>query len=300
MSINELLAFSKAHSKKNARIEVITTLEKSVEDFFWNLNEDIDYNEEQYGGIIQKGFHPSSLVEGIECRRELMYIYLQVEKDEPFLINPKLRKIFDNGHSVHDRWQKYFTMLARKNPDIKFLGLWRCSCFMYFNENETEDPYGKPCPSCGKKYAWKYKEVGLKNENLRLVGKRDGKLVINNSAYLLEIKSINTFQFGNLYEPLRKHLQQLNLYMMMDNIKKKKGIFLYEDKNNQEVKFFLVDYDSSIINNICNDLVEVGKYIDSQKLCNRLDSFPADYRCKICDFKKTCAEGKSFSELEKN
>lgn len=302
--IDELMEFSSAKMEKS-KGDVVGVIHEAMETFFWDLNQDNEYNEEGYGGEIEQGFHPSSLPERVECVRELMYNYLGVPQDEVDKIEPKLRRIFDNGSDLHDRWQRYFTIASQKYDNIELIGSWKCKgCgYLHSPDKEVSFPYKNktglepmPCPSCGST-RWKYGEFRLRHKDLRLTGKRDLKLVVDGRPLLGEIKSINTFQFGKLYDALPQHKRQFCLYMLMDGTKE--GFFLYEDKNTQDYKIFYFEYDGDIISGVIDALKEVNYWIDKKELYKRRDDFPSSKKCKLCYYKKLCAAGQSYIDLEK-
>jgi len=113
-------------------------------------------------------------------------------------LNPQLLRVFDNGNSVHDRVRKY----------IKNAGIF---------EGE---------------------EIVVKDRELGIIGRYDCSVKINGEIYLVELKSINTF---NVETPNRNHVLQLTYYMHLSGIHK--GILLYECKGNQNLCEFAVPYD---------------------------------------------------------
>jgi len=290
MSLDELLAFSLGQ-QKDLENNISSLLSSKVEDFLWELNTDKKYFKESYGGKIEKGFHPSGLA-GVTCARKIFFEYIGQSVDERAEVEeeipPKLRKIFDNGHSVHDRWQNYLTLMSSKDEDLEFVGDWICQgCNHLASPDKEITKPDTPCPKCGSKN-WKYNEFRLSYEPLRLVGKRDGKLIIKGKEYLIEIKSMNTFQFKKLREPTPGHLVQFNLYMLMSGCKE--GIFIYEDKNTQDTKMFKVSYNSSNLATELSVLEEANKAIDENRIPAAQVGFPTSPKCKKCPFKQLCLD----------
>jgi hypothetical protein len=82
-------------------------------------------------------------------------------------------RIFDNGHGVHERLQKYL-------KDIGVLV-------------EAEVP--------------------VVNQEYEICGSADGIIKLRNREGVIEIKSINSNGFYSTYEPKPEHLIQINVYM---------------------------------------------------------------------------------------
>ena len=57
----------------------------------------------------------------------------------------------------------------------------------------------------------------------------------------IELKSINTAGFAKLRGPKPEHQTQIQMYLNMGNYDK--GTVLYENKNDQKIKTFIVDRD---------------------------------------------------------
>ncbi len=113
-------------------------------------------------------FHPSSLHKSL---RELYWHYLNGDNNEKF--DSRVLRIFDNGHGVHERLQKYL-------KDIGVLV-------------EAEVP--------------------VQNQEYEICGSADGIIKLRNREGVLEIKSINSNGFYSTYEPKPEHLIQINVYM---------------------------------------------------------------------------------------
>ena len=116
---------------------------------------------------LRRCFHPSSLH---KTPRELYYHYLQGDTQD---FEPRILRIFDNGHAVHSRLQGY----------LQEIGILRAT------------------------------EVPVEHEEYEIKGHADGILEINGVDGVLEIKSMNSNQFYGSYEPKAEHLVQANIYM---------------------------------------------------------------------------------------
>jgi CRISPR/Cas system-associated exonuclease Cas4 (RecB family) len=250
------------------------------------LNDNVKYNDDSYGGEVEQGFHPSAIA-GMGCfRKEILKFYAVMPDEDALGINPDLRRIFDNGHSMHDRWQRYMTLMSQGRKDIQFIGSYRCKgCGNVLGAKKEITEPKTACKKCGSK-RWKYNEFRLRDENLRITGKRDGKLLIDGEPYLLELKSINTFSFMKLNDAMPDHLIQFNIYMYLD--KTYKGLILYEDKNSQRYRIFVADYDEKIIQKNIEFIKKANIFVDKRAMPPVLDDYPKNPHCKGCEFKKKC------------
>ena len=118
-------------------------------------------------------FHPSSLH---KSTRELYHHYFYGDNNQKF--EPRILRIFDNGHGVHDRLQGYLS-------EIGIL---------------------------------KQSEVPIRNDEYEIIGNADGIIQIKKMEGILEIKSMNANNFYSLYSPKEDHLIQVNVYMFCTGI----------------------------------------------------------------------------------
>jgi hypothetical protein len=116
---------------------------------------------------LRECFHPSSLHKSAS---ELYQAYFDGDSKE---FPPRVLRIFDNGHHVHQRLQTYLTEMG----------------------------------------ILKQAEVPVFNREYDIKGICDGIIRIGGKKGVLEIKSMNQNQFYSLHEPKRDHLVQINVYM---------------------------------------------------------------------------------------
>jgi len=117
-------------------------------------------------------------------------------------------------------------------------------------------------------------------------GRADAILSLNNENYVLDIKSMNSMVFRNLSEPKEENVYQLQLYLHYFNIKK--GILLYVNKDNQELKEFVLDYNPLRAENLIENLKQLKVKIDSDIVPSRIPTYPSDWQCQYCAFKEIC------------
>ena len=120
-------------------------------------------------------------------------------------------------------------------------------------------------------------------------GRADAIVSIDNDPYVLEIKSMNSYAFKRLEDPDKAHLKQIQLYMHYFNIDK--GIILVENKDNQELKEFVVAKDEKILQEISANFISLKKMFDDNTLPPKPKFSRNDkWKCDYCAYKKTCEE----------
>lgn len=167
-------------------------------------------------------FYPSSL--GNPCDKFLWLCYNGLMIDQP--LPPNLERIFQNGNSLEDRVEKWFS-----------------------NLNILLD-----------------REVSVKQEIPPLSGRID--FLIKHATYNempVELKSINTNGFVKLKNPKPEHAIQIQLYLNMGHYDI--GTVLYENKNDQKIKSFLVKRDEKIWNDILDRCFRIQEMLVRPTVC---------------------------------
>jgi len=124
-----------------------------------------------------------------------------------------------------------------------------------------------------------------------IAGRADAIISINKENYVLDIKSMNSMVFRNLTEPKKENVYQLQLYLHYFNIKK--GILFYIDKDKQNIKEFLINYDPNLVQSLLKDFTDLKIKIDKNIVPSRIPDYPNNWQCQYCQFKEVCsmAEG---------
>lgn len=199
-----------------------------------------------------KMFHPSSLAGGFCPREWSLYNY----HPEGYTIregsvDPRLGRIFGNGHDVHARIQSYL--------GAHLWGLWvRRVDWDKQNDRPVLETHKGFRPSGN---GWTYAEVKLRHEPHRILGSTDGLLHIDGEKWGLEIKSINPDGYRWLQDkPRVVHTNQVLIYEhalewertasgkkhrdAFDALPLRGFIVLYENKGTQELKEYVVPFDA--------------------------------------------------------
>ena len=192
--------------------------------------------------------HPSEMAGNDWCYRASYFQLLGVTPNETRKVGLKLMSIFEEGHSIHAKWQKWFQEMG------VLFGKWYCI--------DCEEAFwgGSDC----HEGPLEYREVPLFYEPLRISGHSDGWLVGLGGPLMLEIKSVgvgtlryecpellaeNNYDFDKTWKaitaPFMKHITQVQIYMKLaellgyDDIPQE-AVLIYEAKPNQEYKEFVV------------------------------------------------------------
>jgi hypothetical protein len=141
-------------------------------------------------------FHPSSLHKSVE---ELYRIYFEGDSNQAF--PTRILRVFDNGHAVHERLQRYLTATG----------------------------------------VLLQAEVPIENADFEIKGHTDGIVEINGVKGILEIKSINANGFYTLYAPKDDHLIQVNIYMFCAGIERAVLLYECKDSQQLKEFYFKQD-----------------------------------------------------------
>lgn len=216
------------------------------------------------------GLHASAIIVGDKkfCLRQqvLSLIYKQLQGEQ---IEVGLRRIFEEGNAIHEKWQRLFIRAGYSTVEdldvTKFNKKWRIS---YTPDVECIIPEFF-----------------------------DGKMIG-------EIKSVNSFQF----KKMNRHPyagKQLQWYMRLSIEREKssgrwngidytKGFVLSEDKNTQDIKLEVYDYDPEVTEPFverCNEIKSCYKKVYNQ---HKMVSRPSDAttsdckRCRTCPMRVAC------------
>lgn len=203
------------------------------------------------------GLHASSLIVGDKdfcVRQQVLSLIYKQLQGEQ--INVGLMRIFEQGNAIHEKWQRLFIRAGySKASDL--------------DVTQFNDAY----------------KISFTPDIICSIPEfYDGKMIG-------EIKSVNTFQFQRMV----KHpsaWKQCQWYMYLTGIHK--GFVLSEDKNTQDFKIEVYDYDPSIVAPFI-DRAEAIKYyynklMKQHKIVQRPDGAKSSdcKRCKDCPMRLSC------------
>jgi len=274
-------------------LSIDINLEKLIDEVLVkkSQNNDRDYSH----------FHPS---EFHACHRKLVYKYYAYKgicsPSEPAanFIDPQLQRIFDNGHGLHFRLGKNLEATGILK------GVWKCrSCTKVFGK---KDALGiarpKKCDCGGEKFG--YIEVGFYDSDTMIGGHVDGILDLRgrggipedaseeDSHLLIDFKSIRSEAFKRLIAPKDAHFTQMQTYLYLSGLKS--GKFLYENKNDQNFREFLVPRDEACAKKIRSDGENLKRIVTSTNSKGQHTLPPRAHKknntkeCVECSFRSHC------------
>jgi hypothetical protein len=218
--------------------------------------------------------HPSEIIKRDWCKRASYHLLNGRTKiaEKP---NLRLQSIFDEGHAIHAKWQRWFHEMGVLN------GRFTCtSCeFSLFGIGPVT------CPNCNKN-TMEYREVTLVDESLRIAGHTDGWIKDDQGDTLIEIKSIGpgTIRYeapslmaetdGDFMKawklikrPFGSHILQGQVYLeLMQRMGNpvEEIVFIYELKADQDYKEFVIKRDPELVVHVFDgaqrviDAIEAG------------------------------------------
>jgi len=116
-------------------------------------------------------------------------------------------------------------------------------------------------------------------------GRADAIVTLDEKPYVVEFKSSAGFVFNKIENPRKEHVDQVQLYMHYFNIPR--GIILYENKNTQHLKEFLVKYDQKRAENLISDFRFLKEQIEKDIIPEKPEHIK-DWRCRYCEYRKEC------------
>lgn len=200
--------------------------------------------------------HPSTI--GM-CQRRIVFDMLMVPQEPP---NDQLMRIFENGHSMHERYQIMFRemgILVMSEMPLEFENI------------------------AGHTDAW-----------IRLYNVENP----NGEDYLVELKSAFSKSFEWMKKnnrPKNEHYYQIMFYLHLVNkmdLPIKKGIIFVENKDNQDVWEHVVEYDPDLGEKLerkarwCISLAQQRKVPPIPP-----KHTPSYYKCEACPFNFYCHAG---------
>ncbi|MDI6603045.1 MAG: PD-(D/E)XK nuclease family protein [Patescibacteria group bacterium] len=118
-------------------------------------------------------------------------------------------------------------------------------------------------------------------------GRADIILKVGGERYVVDVKSISgRMNLTKMERPMPEHYEQVQLYLHFFKIKK--GILLYVNKDTQELKDFVFDYDGYLIEKLLKRFENLKLKIESNIIPNRLSDYPINWQCQNCEYREIC------------
>jgi len=203
------------------------------------------------------GLHASALISGEKefcLRQQVLSLIYKQLQGEQVSVG--LMRIFEQGNAIHEKWQRLFIRGG----------------FSKYNELDKTQ------------FNEKYKISFTPDIICSIPEFYDGKMIG-------EIKSVNTYQFQNM----TRHpsaWKQCQWYMYLTGIKK--GFVLSEDKNTQDFKIEIYDFDHSIVDEFIDRAEQIKFYYNRVFKEGKMVKRPKDAknpeckRCAQCALRNAC------------
>ncbi len=258
----------------------------------------------------QDVLHPSEMAKADWCPRSSWFrLKGEPESDPQKKHGHQLENIFDEGHTIHDKWQQRLWDMGLLEGEFQCLV---CGHVWW----DTAPTFG-PVPLCGhRRQVLRYLEVPIDGEERYLIaGKEDGKV----KNRLVEVKSIGqgTLRMeapglladnkidgphGVVYDldriwkdlsrPLGSHLRQTAIYAAIANengMEIDEIVFIYEYKSNQMVKEFVVKVSSRIAEPLLEAAKDIKFALENDRVIPRPEGNERESKpCTECPFMTTC------------
>lgn len=191
-----------------------------------------------------------------ECMRYIVADILNMPMDES--IDGRVQRIFDNGSYVHKRYLKGYLPklgIVAKVFDLK----------------------------TGKKKD--FIEISVSNADYWLKGSPDAVIINFDEGlpYVFELKSIKAENFYGLTEPDWPYLAQIHLYMFLTGIPR--ALMVYESKNTQEIKEFVIKEDPSVTKRLLERIRQIQAHVEANVL-PQCENKLGRYKCKCTAIKE--------------
>ena len=239
-------------------------LEKILNRMFF-LQKDIDGETEFIKQVMTRGadtqerigLHASALIKGEKefcLRQQVLSLIYRQLQGEQISVG--LKRIFEEGNAIHEKWQRMFIRAG------------------YSTANDLDVT----------KFNEKYRISYTPDIICEIPEFHKGKMVG-------ELKSVNTFQF----QRMTRHpsaWKQLQWYMYLTGIHK--GFVLSEDKNTQDIKVEVYDFDPSVVAPFVDRAEEIkyryNKVIKEHKMVKRPSNATSQdcKRCETCAMRNAC------------
>lgn len=254
------------------------------------VEEDQQQQQKRYDeGRIGK-FYPSSVG---RCKRQIVYQMMGYPG------KPKEGRtvlILDNGTYFHERMENYFEKmgimiapeLKLKDQDLRISG--RSDAIIYNYMKTTEGPLEDD--------NWITLNKPVYNEEGDETGEEKVYEGWASDVLIVEFKSAKErafYEYIPQTKPDKKHELQLQLYFYLTGIRA--GLVYYESKNNQDQKFYYVEYNKALIDEVIADIRFVIQHVDNQTMPER-EYEGNSFECRYCDYRDICRPIVSSYDLE--
>ena len=245
------------------------------------------------------------------CQRANFYARTGVKPDGT--LEPRTMRIFNNGDGVHDRLQTYLEQagvcLMREVPviDVEYNIQGHTDGYLKLSKIEVGILEIKSINSNGFQNLKAPKDEHKLQAMVYLYCSEKRRQYLRNTYHTLEEfeESVKDriayyesryphFQDGSKYTREEKLRMQVKLGLQADNIlfntpkPINKVVFLYENKDNQELKEYTVTRDNELIEGILERYDKLNLAVENNELPEREGTSKSCATCRWCNYKLEC------------
>lgn len=254
-----------------------------------------------------KVFHPSAFGKCLRKMQYQKYVSEGFMEEPPNPVEPRMIRIWDTGHTTHDRWADYM-------EDMGVLrGVWKCAnplCSALFGKQEKIGVF-KPteCNECSSS-KFNYEEVSIDYPEFNFHGHCDQILDFSNlseeftsskrfksisdlvkylpdSPIVIDMKTIGKNQWSKLDKGAHfYYVVQLTIYLHVLGLDS--GIIIYERKDDSETKMFRVSRNEEWWDVIGKQSKLMMSMFEKKTLPPPRPLSKNDFDCKYCEFSSIC------------
>ena len=241
--------------------------------------------------------HPSEMASDKWCSRAT---WLRLTGHKPPAKPHRLQTnlVFGEGHDIHAKWQQWF-----KEMGIIY-GRWTCEACHRTDLCQITELPRRGCPNQVEgNHLWSYGEVPYEDPAYRIAGHSDGLIYPDGRDHLIEVKSVGPGtlrklgvapedaedeylynQFSRVTHVLGDHYRQLQIYMRLSQTSERpvtRGLVIYEQKADQQVREFPIEYDERATDDLFQRAVDIIWAIDKGREVQCSKNYDGDcYECR--------------------
>ena len=245
------------------------------------------------------------------CLRGNYYARMQVKSDG--LIDARTQRIFDNGSYVHVRLQTYLTKMGKlkmeevplRNDEYNIQG--HTDGLLALSQQELGILEIKSINDGQYSELRDVKEEHKKQGTVYLFCAESRRKYLQKTYKDLKQFNLSLSKRIEYYKSLYKHLKDGKKYTREEKLKFKveehikadtllyntklpitKVIFIYENKNTQDIKEFVYMRDSNLEAEVLEDYSYLNECIENEKIPSRCSKSKSVPPCKWCNYKLEC------------
>ena len=203
----------------------------------------------------------------IKERIDEFYTSKQDDKDRQYFYISEAGKC---ARAIYFTWKK----LPKKAKDARFLRIMDHGDYTHMRIMSVLFSLGLV----------KATEITIPSQEI-IHGRADAIVNIDEKPYVVELKSINSYGFKKLEAPKKEHICQLQLYLHYFKIPQ--GVLVYENKDNQDLKEFKLEYDEKFAKQLVEDF-HILKHMIENNIVPPKSTNLEGWECEYCDYAEEC------------